>query len=43
MFSVPKLEAKKEYWTLECNVLANQQIIWEFHAYPASNLDFLEF
>ena len=40
MFSVPKLETKKEYWTLECNVLANQQIIWEFHAYPASNLDF---
>jgi hypothetical protein len=40
IFSVPSLQTKKDQWTLECNVLANQQIIWEFHAYPAANIDF---
>ena len=40
IFSVPKIQTNEDIWTLECNVLANQQIIWEFHAYPASNIDF---
>ena len=30
----------KSIWNLECNVLSGQQVFWEFHAFPPTQVDF---